>query len=77
MPLWGLHDGCATLFRKVAEFDTESVETIIAITATDPEAAKAFPDAQCGRPLCESCHLAQGPLVALCLSLTPEDHSTA
>jgi hypothetical protein len=60
-----LHDGLATLLRKVAQFDTESVETIIPIAATDPEAAEAFLDAQCGRPLRESCHLAQGPLMAL------------
>ena len=60
-----LHDGFATLSRKVAEFDTESVETIITIAATDPETAKAFLDARCGRPLRESCHLAQGPLMAL------------
>ena len=60
-----LHDGFATLFRKVAQFDTESVETITPIAATDPEAAKAFLDAQCGRPLRESCHLAQGPLMSL------------
>lgn len=60
-----LHDGFATLFRKVAEFDTESVEMITTIAATDLGAAKAFSDAQCGRPLRESCHLAQGPLMAL------------
>ena len=60
-----LHDGFATLSRKVAEFDIESVEMIITMTATDSEAAKAFPNAQCGRPLRESCHLAQGPLMSL------------
>ena len=59
------HDGFATLFRKVAQFDTESVETVMTIAATDPEAAEAFLDAQCGRPLSESCHLAQGPLMSL------------
>ena len=37
-------------------------------TPDTPEAAEAFLDAQCGRPLRESCHLAQGPLMALCLS---------
>ncbi len=57
-----LHDGFATLLRKVAEIDTESVEPIITIAATVPGAAKAFLDAQCGWPLRESCHLAQGPL---------------
>ena len=59
-----LHDGFATLFRKLAEFDTESVEASITIAATDPAAAEASRNPQCGRPLHESCYLAQGPLVA-------------
>ena len=65
-----LHDAFATLFRKLPELDTESVEAIIAAAATDQEAAQGFVEGLGARPLRDLLPM-QGPLLSVCHPLIP------
>jgi Phage tail assembly chaperone protein, TAC len=81
MRLERLHDGFPNLFRKVAEFDTQTIKTIIATAATDQNAADTFLESLDGAPLHPVQRNAQGLVVSLCAAFfppepTPKDAST-
>lgn len=66
-----LHDGYATLFKKLGNFDTATVKAVIEVSATDKKAAAAFLAHAATLPLKTYSETTMGPLYALCNGLIP------
>ena len=73
MRLERLHDGFPNLFRKVEEFDLQTIRAIIATAATNQNAADAFLEALDGAILHPFKRSAQGLVLGLCAAFFPPE----
>lgn len=69
--LEAMHDGFETLFRKVEEFDTGTIKSIITISADDRGAADALMKSVAETPLGAFARATHAPVIALCRGLIP------
>lgn len=71
MTLERLHGGFAGLFRRLRDFDTATITTVIEVAATDERQASALLGTIANAPLKGFSQAAQAPLAALCEALMP------
>lgn len=72
-----LHGGFPALVQKVEQFDTRTVRTIIATSATTPQAAQAFLTHAANLPLVQFRRATQAPCIALVAALLPQPKAPA
>lgn len=71
MTLERMHGGFTGLFRRLSDFDTATISSVIELAATDQRQASAFLGTIANAPLKGFYHAAQAPLAALCEALMP------
>ena len=72
-----LHDGFATLFRHIEDFNTATIREIIRVSATDHAAADAYLRAIANAPLRSLIASTHRQIIDLCTGLIPTPPETA